>query len=634
MKRKKNENLIRSMNGHIIQRAEEGQGDSRQVQLSFSSEDPYKRLWWTEILDHADGAVDLSRLEDIGVLLFNHDPNRPVGKIVDVGIDSNAHRGVATVQFDDDQDSDTIYQKVLSGTLKGVSVGYRVAVWETVNEGKTSTDGRFTGPCDIARKWTPYEISIVSVPADATVGVNRELEGGENRMDETNQKVKTNMGQPTGGPERRNDIPVTATDQTDRGDSFTRTIQAERDRVTEIMNLCRNFDISPDEYIQKGATVDSVRAAVLQTLATRRVPEQVSVVTDEMDKFRAAATDGLALRAGVRLDKPADGAMDFRGKRLLRLAAECIEREKNVDTRGMDDEMLVREALTPSSAFSGILSNVANKSMAQAYQVVPTTFQLWTGVGTNSDFKVATRYRISEADELLPMTENGEFKDSTLTEGAATTVVGTYGRSFSITRKAIINDDLGALSQIPAKYGAAARRGINKLVYKILTTNPTIEKAKLFSETHGNLTAQDITVAGLGVAKALMARQKNIGGKEALNVQPAYLIVPPELEVTAVQLISSVVDPTKNNATPNPFANRLTVVADPELTNEKEWYLTAAPMVLPGIEVTYLNGKDTPTMESAIQFDTLGIKWRIYMDFGVNLIDFRGLLKSTGAAEG
>ena len=144
MKRKINENLIRSMNGHIIQRAEEGQGDSRQVQLSFSSEDPYKRLWWTEILDHADGAVDLSRLEDIGVLLFNHDPNRPVGKIVDVGIDSNAHRGVATVQFDDDQDSDTIYQKVLSGTLKGVSVGYSVAVWETRKEGKTRPDGRVT----------------------------------------------------------------------------------------------------------------------------------------------------------------------------------------------------------------------------------------------------------------------------------------------------------------------------------------------------------------------------------------------------------------------------------------------------------------------------------------------------------
>ena len=208
--------------------------------------------------------------------------------------------------------------------------------------------------------------------------------------------------------------------------------------------------------------------------------------------------------------------------------------------------------------------------------------------------------------------------------------MATYGRSFSITRKAIINDDLGALSRIPALYGVAARRGINKLVYEILTSNPTIEGADLFHNSHKNLTTGAINVANLGKAKALMARQKNIGGKEALNIQPAFLIVPPELEVTAAQLISSVVDPTKANATPNPFANKLTVVADPELADAEAWYLAAAPGLLPSIEVTYLNGKEAPTMESAVQFDTLGIKWRIYHDVGVNLIDFRGLLKSTG----
>nr|DAP86025.1 MAG TPA: hypothetical protein [Caudoviricetes sp.] len=74
----------------------------------------------------------------------------------------------------------------------------------------------------------------------------------------------------------------------------------------------------------------------------------------------------------------------------------------------------------------------------------------------------------------------------------------------------------------------------------------------------------------------------------------------------------------------------MTVVSDPELTNAAEWYLAAAPGILPSIEVTYLNGKETPTVESAVQFDTLGIKWRVYLDFGVNLIDFRGLLKSSG----
>ena len=83
---------------------------------------------------------------------------------------------MAEVEFDSDEDADLIYQKVKSGTLKTTSVGYQIDSWEEVMPNKQSADGRFTGPADIARKWTPYEISIVSVPADPTVGVGRELE--------------------------------------------------------------------------------------------------------------------------------------------------------------------------------------------------------------------------------------------------------------------------------------------------------------------------------------------------------------------------------------------------------------------------------------------------------------------------
>lgn len=83
---------------------------------------------------------------------------------------------MATIEFDSDDASEVIYQKVKGGTLKGVSVGYLVDDWEEVMPNKTSTDGRFMGPCSIAKKWAPYEISIVSVPADPTVGVGRELE--------------------------------------------------------------------------------------------------------------------------------------------------------------------------------------------------------------------------------------------------------------------------------------------------------------------------------------------------------------------------------------------------------------------------------------------------------------------------
>ncbi|MCD7862859.1 MAG: HK97 family phage prohead protease [Lachnospiraceae bacterium] len=153
----------------------EGEGNERKFTLSFSSEEPYDRWWGTEILSHSEGALDLTRLNSIGCVLFNHDRDRVIGKITRAWVENN--RGQAEIEFDADADSEMIFQKASSGTLKGVSVGYQVDVWEEVAAGKKSTDGRFTGPCDVATKWTPFEISIVSVPADPTVGVGRAKEG-------------------------------------------------------------------------------------------------------------------------------------------------------------------------------------------------------------------------------------------------------------------------------------------------------------------------------------------------------------------------------------------------------------------------------------------------------------------------
>lgn len=152
-------------------RAAEGEGNERKFSLSFSSEEPYERWFGPEILDHSAGCVELSRLNDGGVLLFNHDRNRIPGKILHAWIEDGVGR--AEVEFDTDTDAELIYQKVKNGTLKGVSVGYQVNDWEVVAPGKKSSDGRFTGPCNIAKSWEPYEVSIVSVPADPTVGVGR-----------------------------------------------------------------------------------------------------------------------------------------------------------------------------------------------------------------------------------------------------------------------------------------------------------------------------------------------------------------------------------------------------------------------------------------------------------------------------
>lgn len=164
-------------------RAVEGEGNERKFVLSFSSEEPYERWWGTEILSHADGAVDLTRLNSIGCVLYNHNRDKVIGKVLSASVENG--RGTALIEFDSDADSEIIYQKVASGTLKGVSVGYMVEVWEEVAANKKSGDGRFTGPCSIATRWIPYEISIVSVPADPTVGVGRSHGELENQAEKT-----------------------------------------------------------------------------------------------------------------------------------------------------------------------------------------------------------------------------------------------------------------------------------------------------------------------------------------------------------------------------------------------------------------------------------------------------------------
>ena len=141
------ENSIRALNG---------EGNERKFILSFSSEEPYQRYWGAEVLDHSEGAVDLTRINEIGCLLFNHNRDAVIGKIAKAWIEGG--RGMAEVEFDSDEESERIFQKVANGTLKGVSVGYQIESWEEVAQGKQSADGKAKGPAAIAMKWTPYEI--------------------------------------------------------------------------------------------------------------------------------------------------------------------------------------------------------------------------------------------------------------------------------------------------------------------------------------------------------------------------------------------------------------------------------------------------------------------------------------------
>lgn len=601
-----------TMTREMAARADAVSEEGRTAELTFSSETPYVRWFGPEILDHSEGSVDLTRLQEIGVLLFNHEPDHPIGRVEKVWIGDDS-RGHALVKFDADEESDRIFKKVSGGSLRGVSVGYRIKEYIQLKEGETSKDGRFKGPAVIVSQWEPLEISIVSVPADAGVGVGRSIEDlkGMNKDMDKKPEMKSQT-------EMKKDMDVEK--------DIQNAIEQERTRNAEITKLCRSFEMAPDDYIEKGLTLEETRAEVLKELAKKSAPVSVNVLSDESEKFRAAAADGLAMRAGIEISKPVDGAESFRGVSLMRLAYDICEREGGKQSR-MDNDTLLRSVFSGGSgAFPNILANVGHKALMKGYNEVPATFQYWTSKGSNPDFKPSTRVGLGAADELLPMTEMGDFKSSETTDMGQQTTVHTFGREWTLTRKSIINDDLSVLARLPAAYGAAARRTINKQAYDLLTKGSSI-----FTSAHKNSGTGTLSIASLKAAKAAMSKQKDPSGKMYLNIQPVYLIVPAELEVEAATLIASAVDPTKNNAYPNPFANRLTVVADPNIEDPNAWYLAAAPGVLPGIEVTYLNGQENPTMRTFTDTDVLGIKYQIYMDFGVNLLDYRAFYKSTGA---
>ena len=605
--------------------------DSRTVELSFSSETPYGRWFGDEILCHDEECINLERFNNgLGTVLFNHDRDAVVGHIEKVWLEDN--RGKALVRFDTDEQSETIFQKVQSGTLQGVSVGYSIKRYEVLDEkDSVSSNGRFKGPDTyVVTDWEPLEISIVSVPADATVGVGRSAEEIHTSIDTQEDNTRMDQEKTLEVQEVKSTPVETSLTQAD----LQKAMEQERKRTSEITALFRDFDVEgADEAIVMGVSVDEARAMVMDQLRARNKGVSVTMGEAESDKFRAAAQDAVLMAAGIPVADAAPGANELRGHSLVELARESLQRE-GLQANFGDNMELARQAINSTSTFPAIMSNLANKSVMTGFNEAETTFQIWAGKGSNRDFKEAARVALSEAGNLELVPEGGQFPHDSLGEASARTKVDTYGKLFSLTRQAIINDDLGLFSKIATKYGSAAKRLVNKMVYAQLTGNVKMQdNIALFDTKHGNVagTGEALSVKAIAKAITAMRRQKGITGDATLNITPKYLVVPPELEMTAYQIVNSTaaVDGV-NSGVVNPYKGRFVVVADAELTDPDAWYLVADASQHDTIEVTYLNGVETPRLETRQGFDVDGIEYKVAFDCGVSALDFRGLYKNAG----
>jgi ATP-dependent protease ClpP protease subunit len=344
--------------------------------------------------------------------------------------------------------------------------------------------------------------------------------------------------------------------------------------------------------------------------------------------FRAAAVDVLLARGGIRVAEPHPAARDLQRLSVVGMAERILSMAGR-STRDLSRPQIIQAALSTSD-FPLLLANVSGKSLRAGYGEAPATFAGWTGEREVVDFKTQSLVAISEAPALRKVMEGGEYHFGAFDESASTFTVETWGRIISITRQALINDDLSAFTSLPRAMGAAARRVEADQVYTKLTSNPTLaDSVALFHADHGNLSAAAVpSLASLGAARAAMRKQKGISGLEYIDPQPRYLIVPVALETSCEQLLASLVDPSKSNDTPNvEWIRGLTLVSDPRLdaVSATQWYLAASPMQIEGIVRGYIQGEDRPFLDENAEFTRDVVAYKVRLDVCAGVVDYRAL---------
>lgn len=439
-------------------------------------------------------------------------------------------------------------------------------------------------------------------------------------------------------------------------ESSRQAVDAERQRICDIIALCRQTGMEPDQYIKDESSMDTVRSAAVEHLLQHGAPVVVGARDSGTDNFRDAARDALLIQAGVEVASPAQGAEEFRGMSLRDILIESMARSGAGTTtellrRSRNDlwDSAVRDFLSPTADFPAILDSAVNKALVQQYTLVPATFELWTSKGSLTDFKLTKNHEYAlGGGDFYKVSEGGELKHSQLqTELLPNRRPETYGTQFTMSREAFINDDIGFLAAMPGQYARKAKRKINRQVYERVYKNPAIfDGALLFDAAHKNLVSAG-SAPGIAVLEKMiqmMGMQTDQFG-ESIMVEPAFIIVPVGWGMRVNQLLGTAEIDVEGigshtvNVLNTQYRSKIRTVEEGTLNvlageNACPWFMAADPRLVKGMQVDYLNGITTPTFRRSEKAGYLGFAWDIWMDWVVNEADFRGLLRNDGVKLG
>jgi hypothetical protein len=564
---------------------------------------------YIEILSLKPSAVRLDRLKSgAAPVLDSHRAGSmkdQIGNVTAARIE--AGQLIAEARLSARDDVKPIAADLAAGTPPNVSLGYRCHA----SSESRDAEGRLV----ITRTdWEPFEMSFVPIPADPSTHIRSQQKG-------------TTMTTPN----------------TSDTDTVTRTMSDTE--VHEAYGLTARNGLPMDfarQHINDGVTMEAYRGLVLDRLAADAARISINSRSDstfDNPDFLARSIEG-ALFSRMTGTRPEGAATELMGRTVLEMGAMLLEQRgerpnwKNRDR--LASQILTRAGDLGTSDFPNLLTSTGNRVLNQAYVNAQSALLSLAKRRDAVDFRTLYTIKLSEAPRLAEVKEGGEVKHGARSESVESFKLKTYARIFSLTRPAIINDDLGAFADSASAFGRGAAQTEADLLASLLTANSgnganLTDGSPLYGTgaNRGNkATAGDvINVTTLGAGRQALRSMKDLDGVTPINATPRHLVVGPALETTAEQFLHTISAVESTNV--NPFAGALTLHVDPRLTGNA-WRLFADPSEVATIVVAYLNGADGPQVDQRLGWDVLGLEIRAVLDFGCGVNDFRGTYLNPG----
>jgi len=640
--------------------------------------------------------IDLAGLSAAAPLpiLMDHDTSKIVGHADDVtvGAQSLTLSGIVSGAS---MESSQVVESAGMGFPWKASVGARPDKMEFFDETTTTkVNGKtFKGPVYVARKATLGEVSFVAMAADgktsAKVAARAAYPQGEGKMD-FDQWVEA-LGFDAAELTDQQTAALKAKFDTESA----KTVKASG--IVEPAAAKPSFDLSgcvlayekhvanvqaeAAKYAGKidGATLASIQAKAGEKAATLKAAalnEEWAPTRLEVELVKAQAEANVELIRAERPKAPAihgstrDNAPDVIQCALAKSAGlpdiekhykpEVLEASERFRGIGLQEVLLqaamangydggrmsitdgnLRDVLKAAFSVHSVttmITNLGHKFLLSGFETAPQMWREVASTRTVSDFKQITAFRLTTDLEYKEVGAGGEIQHGTAGQESYTLQARTYARMMQLTRKDIINDDLGAFDDLRRRLGLGAALAMEKLFWTVWLA--AADGAAFWTATRGNLvTSSAFGDTGIATAvKAFRSMAAPDGG--LLNLNPVKVLVPPSLEATALKYFNSteIRDTTSSTKYPtsNIYQNRFRPVVVPQLENSNytgysatNWWMCADPAILASAVVCFLNGVQTPVVESAdADFSTLGIQLRGYHDFGVDMSEYRATVEA------